>query len=97
MAITILSEGRVLLPAEVLEAAHLRDGDQVEIEVTARGILLRPAREHDPDQAWFWTEEWQTREREADADLSARRSMVFESDSAFLEALQAARRTEADV
>lgn len=25
--------------------------------------------ERDPDQAWFWTAEWQTAEREADENL----------------------------
>src|SRR5438105_224999 len=24
-----------------------------------------------PEQAWFWTEEWQAKERQADADLAA--------------------------
>jgi len=28
-------------------------------------------RDRDPDQAWFWTPEWQQREREADAEIRA--------------------------
>jgi hypothetical protein len=27
----------------------------------------------DPEQAWFWTREWQEREREANDDLAAGR------------------------
>lgn len=27
----------------------------------------------DPDQAWFWTPEWQAKEREADEDIKAGR------------------------
>jgi hypothetical protein len=30
------------------------------------------------DQAWFWTEEWQAGEREAEADLAAGRYQVFD-------------------
>lgn len=41
----------------------------------------------DPEQAWFWTREWQEREREADEDLAAGRSTRFESDDEFLTAL----------
>jgi len=41
----------------------------------------------DPDQAWFWTREWQTREREADDDLAAGRVTSYESDEEFLAAL----------
>jgi len=32
--------------------------------VLLRGIIKGPI---DPDQAWFWTPEWQAKEREADA------------------------------
>lgn len=32
-----------------------------QVRVTIEGI--------DPDQAWFWTEEWQAGEREADEDI----------------------------
>jgi hypothetical protein len=45
------------------------------------------AHEPDPDQAWFWTPEWQAKEREADADIAAGRVTRFESDEEFLRAL----------
>jgi hypothetical protein len=38
----------------------------------------------DPEQAWFWTRQWQEREREADKDLAAGRVTHFESDEDFL-------------
>jgi hypothetical protein len=41
----------------------------------------------DPEQAWFWTREWQEREREADDDLAAGRTTRYESDDEFLGAL----------
>jgi hypothetical protein len=41
----------------------------------------------DSEQAWFWTREWQEREREADDDLAAGRATRFESDDEFLTAL----------
>ena len=41
----------------------------------------------DSEQAWFWTREWQEREREADEDLAAGRATRFESDEDFLAAL----------
>ena len=31
------------------------------------------------DQAWFWSDEWQAGEREAEADIAAGRVAVFES------------------
>lgn len=54
--------------------------------VDGAAILLREVTDGriDPKQAWFWTQEWQEREREADADLAAGRVTRFESDEDFL-------------
>jgi hypothetical protein len=41
----------------------------------------------DAEQAWFWTREWQAKEREADDDLAAGRGTTYESDDEFLAAL----------
>ena len=45
--------------------------------------------DRDPDQAWFWTPEWQQMEREADEDIAAGRVESFDSGEAFLAALEA--------
>jgi hypothetical protein len=42
----------------------------------------------DPDQAWFWTREWQAKEREADDDLAAGRGTTFASDDELLSTLE---------
>ena len=42
----------------------------------------------DPEQVWFWTREWQAKEREADEDLAAGRATTYESDDEFLGALE---------
>jgi hypothetical protein len=41
----------------------------------------------DPEQAWFWTQEWQAKEREADDDLAGGRVTSYENDDPFLAAL----------
>lgn len=43
----------------------------------------------DPGQAWFWTREWQAKEREADDDLNAGRATTYKSDDELLGALEA--------
>ncbi len=40
-----------------------------------------------PEQAWFWTREWQAKEREADDDIAVGRVTRYESDEELLAAL----------
>lgn len=57
--------------------------------VDGAAILLREVSDGriDPEQAWFWTREWQQRERESDEDLASGCVTQFESDEEFLAAL----------
>jgi hypothetical protein len=41
-------------------------------------------REIEPQQAWFWTAEWQARERQADAGLAVGRSATYHGYEEFL-------------
>lgn len=86
---TLRSKGQLTLPDEIRTAAHLEEGDLLEAEITADGILLRPQKVIDATQAWFWTSEWQAGEREADADGAAGRVETFASGEEFVEALKA--------
>lgn len=68
----IRGRGQLTLPAEVREALHVAEGDEVEFArhddgtVTLRGLRTIPA-----DQAWFWSADWQAGEREADREIAA--------------------------
>ena len=74
MSTTRFSGGHVFIPDDIREAAQLAEGEELEAEITAVGILLRTPKPIDPSQAWFWTPEWQAGEREADADRATGRS-----------------------
>ena len=84
----IRAKGQVTIPQDVREAAHLEEGDPVEIELTADGILLRPKKFIDASQAWFWSQQWQQGEHEASEDIKAGRVTTFGSAAALLEALE---------
>jgi len=53
------------------------NGAAVFLEEIAEGRI-------DPDQAWFWTREWQEGEQEADAQLAAGEGTVYESTEDFV-------------
>jgi len=84
----VRGKGQITIPSEIRKAAHLEEGDPVEIEIVEDGILLRPQKVIDATQAWFWQPGWQAGEREAAADLAAGRSRVSESSEAFLASLE---------
>ncbi len=79
--------GELVLASEEIAAVE-REGD---IVILTRGD--RPvAKVHaiDPDQAWFWTPDWQAREREVDEERAAGiPNREFDSGEDFLAYLQA--------
>lgn len=72
------SGGQLDLPAEARAALHLGVVRSVDVDVLVDGVVLLRGR--DPGQAWYWEPGWQAGEREADEDLAAGRSEVFDSD-----------------
>lgn len=79
------------MPASVRERLRLNEpGTQLEVTERADGVVeLRAAVPVPADQAWFWTERWQQREREVDAHVAAGRVSAFDSGEDFLESLDA--------
>jgi hypothetical protein len=45
-------------------------GDFLEVDVTEEGLLLVPKKLISKDQVWFWTKEWQQKEKEADEAIA---------------------------
>jgi hypothetical protein len=70
---------------ELLEAAGLARDAEVVVRRTEEGVLIH---EIDPDQAWYWTPDFQAGERVAEAEEDAghgRRAMSAEEFEAALE------------
>ena len=86
--ITMRAKGQITLPDDVRRAALLEEGDLLEAEITAEGILLRPQKFIHATQAWFWNSEWQSGEREAEADRDDGRVTEFATGEELLESLR---------
>src|SRR5665811_843925 len=78
------SRGLIALPSELRRRMHLDEpGAQVEILERGDGVIeLRAALPVPADQAWFWTEHWQRREREVDEHVARGEVAVHESTRA---------------
>ena len=83
----VRGKGQITLPDDIRRAAKLSEGDYVEVSVSAGAIVMRPKKLIDADQAWFWTDEWQTGEREASADIAGGNTRRFESGQDFIRSL----------
>ncbi|WP_152360214.1 AbrB/MazE/SpoVT family DNA-binding domain-containing protein [Microlunatus speluncae] len=84
--VSVQRRGVIALPADLRQRLHLDEpGAQMEITERADGVIeLRAALPVPADQAWFWTEHWQRREREVDEHVDAGRVTVHENAEDFL-------------
>jgi AbrB family looped-hinge helix DNA binding protein len=57
---------QITLPREAARRFGLGAGDELEARILEDRIELRPMVSVPKAQAWFWTPEWQAREREAE-------------------------------
>ena len=85
---SISKRRQVTIPQAAMDAAGFHEGELLNVRVTDEGILLARPDEGDPDQWWFWTPEWQAKEREADEDLAAGRTRRFANGDEFMAELE---------
>ena len=80
-------KGQITLPDAIRKAARLSEGDYLEVSVEEGTIVMRPKKLIDADQAWFWTDEWQSGEREASEDIARGRVRRSASGDEFIDSL----------
>ena len=77
--VKITRGGQVTIPAEMRRQAGIEIGDYVEMRMVEGRLVLVPKQLIDKDQTWFWTEEWQAAEREAEDELRAGQVKEFDT------------------
>jgi len=71
MAVTKISpKHQITIPKDAFEKLNLEIGDFLEVEAIEEGLILIPKKLISRDQAWFWTKEWQKKEKEADEAIA---------------------------
>ena len=61
---------QITLPQSLRKMLSLEVGDYVEMDRQDGNIILKPVKLVHPDQAYFYTKEWQEGEAEADKDIA---------------------------
>lgn len=83
----VRAKGQITIPDDIRRAAHVEEGDYVELSVEDDAIVMRPHALVPKSQAWFWSPAWQAGEREASQDVAAGRTTTFDSEETFVESL----------
>jgi len=82
-------KGQVTLPGEIRDLLGLHEGDDLAFSLNEHGqVVISRLDVIPPDQAWFWTEQWQRAEREAQADIQAGRVRHYGSVDEAIAALE---------
>jgi len=69
MVTLIRKNYQLTLPTKIRKHLHLKVGDVVELKEKRGMILLIPKKTVDPDQAYFWSKEWQAAEQDVEENL----------------------------
>jgi antitoxin MazE len=69
MITKLRGRSQITLPNEILKKMKLNEGDALEITVEDDRIIVKPVVIIDRTQAWFWTKEWQEKEKEVEQDI----------------------------
>ncbi|MFH2065349.1 MAG: AbrB/MazE/SpoVT family DNA-binding domain-containing protein [Pseudomonadota bacterium] len=88
-AIKIGPKHQITIPKEVFRSLNLEVGDFLDTRVQDNTIVLIPKKLVDKDQEWFWSKDWQEREKEADEAIANNETTgPFEKASDVLKALK---------
>jgi len=73
MVTKLRERSQVTLPAEIVKKLDLKAGDNLEITLEEDKIVIKPVVVIDRSQLWFWSKDWQAKEKEVEADIKSGR------------------------
>jgi antitoxin MazE len=81
---------QITLPSLVRKKIHIAEGDYLEIEEKDGNLVLKPVQVVHPENAYFYSKEWQADEAEADKDIAEGKTLgPFDNIDDFAKAMKA--------
>lgn len=77
----------VRIPSEIIREMGLERDCNFEVKATDDGIMLIPLVQIPKSQEYYWTKEWQEKEREVDEEVKAGREKIFDNVDDLIEDL----------
>jgi AbrB family looped-hinge helix DNA binding protein len=84
--LTVSPKRQIAIPKEVCEKLHIKEGDQLIVEIREGKIVLEPSIQIPRSQAWFWAEDVQKKIRKAETHFRGGKSKTYKVDE-FIEEL----------
>jgi len=78
--LTVSPKRQIAIPKEVCEKLHIREGDQLILEVKEGRLVLEPSFNVPRSQAWFWTEKVQEKVKKAEKNFRAGKGKKYQID-----------------
>jgi AbrB family looped-hinge helix DNA binding protein len=69
MLTKIRERSQITLPNDIVKKLDLKTGDNLEITTEEDRIIIKPVLVIDRSQSWFWTKEWQKKEKEVEEEI----------------------------
>lgn len=69
--IKVSRNNQITLPRSLRDRLHIKAGEYLEVEEQDGKVILQPVKVVPSSQAYFYTEEWQAGEADADKDIDA--------------------------
>jgi antitoxin MazE len=78
--LTVSPKRQIAIPKDVCEKLHIREGDQLILEVRKGKLVLEPSINIPRSQAWFWTEDVQEKIKKAEKNFRADKAKKYDID-----------------
>lgn len=79
---------QITIPSAIRKIFNLKVGDLVEFEVVNDEIKIKPKVVMDKSQSWFWTKDWQKREKEVEKKFREGKILVSETVEDFIKEIE---------
>lgn len=86
--VSLKQKSQVTIPQDIMESMHLNVGDKMEVYVTDNQIVLKPVLVISKDQNWFFSKEWQDKEKQVERDIQKGRIKKANSTNELLSELK---------
>ena len=78
--LTVSPKRQIAIPKDVCEILHIREGDQLILEVRDGKLVLEPSINIPRSQVWFWTDKVQEKIKKAEKNFKAGKYGKYDVD-----------------